>query len=608
MLVLLLLSLLVPPSLAARGGVATCTDSATCADALSQLQSNVEAIPDVHSSIKAWLGAALKLGYQELPSLRQQEALSSLSQQSTETTHGGTNSSFCPHQAAFEFIVNYQATVRINSTVQFDASGFDACFPSMNVQYSDHSPGGNTSGGDVWGYVHFTVPLPSKLICSDAYVLGTKYGMRTLDVGTIDQHINITTKMYVNITYLPGEYEEILQNGLQIMVKPCGNLGTIQSLLNTVALFYDKNVTKIREANKQFLTYRGVYDAFVNRPLPMTITPIDKKMIQSGDSLQVVKLDGLDPLIAWGTGGRTGHTTLVVWNRNNTVLYICESTDASPFGSYWPPPFGVIKTPFDQWMKQAQEATFVVNLLPLSETSAKAWDNNKFWDWFEKVEGMPYGYHVMLYSFLDTFHPAQNLPLPLTDRSIDFMLPYLDRVVGNDDKAIGSNMYALIGEGLNHRLGTHCVGQHMQNCLSDELVKRNLSYAKATAIPENDSWLYDKNGSFPGNLSMMCSAFVANAYKVGLSSQVWPEHINSHEFTPKDVYQLDLYDKNGRFDSKSCPGEKNVVIDPKGRGNYCQLLGEFVLVLPGFNSIKLYEHMNDHCSAQWPGYKVTRPC
>ena len=61
MLVLLsvLLSLLVPPSLAARGGVATCTDSATCADALSHLQSNVEAIPDVHSSIKAWLGAAL---------------------------------------------------------------------------------------------------------------------------------------------------------------------------------------------------------------------------------------------------------------------------------------------------------------------------------------------------------------------------------------------------------------------------------------------------------------------------------------------------------------------------------------------------------------------
>jgi hypothetical protein len=290
---------------------------------------------------------------------------------------------------------------------------------------------------------------------------------------------------------------------------------------------------------------------------------------------------------------------------------VCESTDASPFGAYWPPPYGIIKTPFDQWFQQAVAASFVVDILPLSPQAAKEWNTDAYWKWFEQVQGMPYGYHVMLYSFLDTFNPARNMPKPLNDQSINFILPYLDRLVGNDNKAIGSNMYSLIGEGLNHRLNTTCVGTHMQNCLSDVLVARNLSYSEATSIPELDEWKYDGDlaHNFTGNYSMMCSAFVANSYKVGLGgSSVLAIEFNSHEFTPKDVYQLGIFDTTGeRFNTESCPNA-NLVVDSDGKGNYCQMVGEFELVLPGFNSIPPYSHMNDHCSAQWPDYNVDRPC
>ena len=458
-------------------------------------------------------------------------------------------------------------------------------------------------------YVHFTVPLPSKLICSDAYVIGTKYATRPLNIGTID---HLTKKMHLNISYLPGEYADVVQNGLQIMVKPCGaGIGSIQSILATVNLFYNQNATQIRQANEKFLIYRKVYDKFVKRATPKIVTAIDKKLLRSGDNLQVVKLDGLDTLIAFGTGGRTGHTALVVWNRNHTELFVCESTDASPFGAYWPPPYGIIKTPFDQWFQQAVAASFVVDILPLSPQAAKEWNTDAYWKWFEQVQGMPYGYHVMLYSFLDTFNPARNMPKPLNDQSINFILPYLDRLVGNDNKAIGSNMYSLIGEGLNHRLNTTCVGTHMQNCLSDVLVARNLSYSEATSIPELDEWKYDGDlaHNFTGNYSMMCSAFVANSYKVGLGgSSVLAIEFNSHEFTPKDVYQLGIFDTTGeRFNTESCPNA-NLVVDSDGKGNYCQMVGEFELVLPGFNSIPPYSHMNDHCSAQWPDYNVDRPC
>jgi hypothetical protein len=80
---------------------------------------------------------------------------------------------------------------------------------------------------------------------------------------------------------------------------------------------------------------------------------------------------------------------IAVWEGDE--LYVCESTDASPFGSYWPPPYGIIRTPFDEWLYKAKQATFSVVVLPLSQHYADAFDEGAFWAWFRTVEGMPYG-------------------------------------------------------------------------------------------------------------------------------------------------------------------------------------------------------------------------
>jgi hypothetical protein len=91
---------------------------------------------------------------------------------------------------------------------------------------------------------------------------------------------------------------------------------------------------------------------------------------------------------------------------------------------------------------------------------------------------MPYGYHVMLYSFLDTHSPARNLPQPIDDAGVMNTITSLDRIVGHDDDPIGSNMYALIVEGLNHRLKTGCVGNESMHCIMLELSMRNMSLAE----------------------------------------------------------------------------------------------------------------------------------
>jgi hypothetical protein len=182
--------------------------------------------------------------------------------------------------------------------------------------------------------------------------------------------------------------------------------------------------------------------------------------------------------------------------------------------------------------------------------------------------------------------------------------------------------YSLIVEGLNHRLGLKCKGNTSMHCAMLALSERNITLAQASAIPEDDTWRYDADPAtgFKGNFSMMCSAFVANAYKVALEA-VLPR-FNSHEFTPKDVYQLRIFDTGGgggggsdgnggsgggggRFNKTNCPVG---LLQSPGGGSYCQLMGPYRLPLNGYNTVAPYAGMNDHCTAQWPDYTTTRPC
>ena len=88
----------------------------------------------------------------------------------------------------------------------------------------------------------------------------------------------------------------------------------------------------------------------------------DPSLIKSGDTFQILRLDGLDPMIAWAMGSATGncsllllncfylyiyisntvnyiityamligHTTVAMWK--DTELFVCESNAKS---GYWP--------------------------------------------------------------------------------------------------------------------------------------------------------------------------------------------------------------------------------------------------------------------------------
>ena len=71
--------------------------------------------------------------------------------------------------------------------------------------------------------------------------------------------------------------------------------------------------------------------------------------------------------------------------------------------------------------------------------------------------------------------------------------------------------------------------------------------------------------------------------------------VQGTEFTPKDVYTLNVFDKNYKK-PEIC--EKN---DP-GLPYGCQFLGKYRFTFPGYNSIKPYENMAEHCPTEAPDY------
>merc|ERR1712032_1393446 len=85
-------------------------------------------------------------------------------------------------------------------------------------------------------------------------------------------------------------------------------------------------------------------------------------------------------------------------------LHVLESQD----GWYWPK-HGIQRNKWSQWKEWAHNADFHVAFLPLKEEYRKKFNEKKAIKWFEeKAEGLNYGYHNFLFSWIDT--PDKNLP------------------------------------------------------------------------------------------------------------------------------------------------------------------------------------------------------
>jgi hypothetical protein len=422
--------------------------------------------------------------------------------------------------------------------------------------------------------LHFTLTNKKTDFCDEGYILAyiADFTFHYFFLGG-ESTVEFRGKLSPDVAY------DVSTKGFRVFRLPTGITMTVVDIWETLQLFIGgllgESVPEwTAEDNAKFLIDHMGWQL---EERPTDLVTIDESTIQSGAFLAIIRFDGLDPMLAWAMGAHTGHTTITL--RVNGVLYVCESTSKTP---YWPYQDGIQMTPWKQWLAQAHAAGFNVAYLPLSAKYQKMFDEKKVYEWFKTVQGLPYGFHNMMFPWIDT--PEGNYPPPL---SSEFFMVLMQLVEDFLQYFTGTDFLTtdFWGQGLNHRLGT--VGLNITEAYM-VAGKRGLSFTDLVDLPEQDSWIYQFSGNRSGP-SMVCDVFVAQMYKVaGLFGNM---DIQATEFTNWDVYTLNIFDSSNR--PPQC-----IAADPDLP--FCQLMGQYRVSLPYYNTRQAVPHMAEKCPRGQP--------
>jgi hypothetical protein len=158
------------------------------------------------------------------------------------------------------------------------------------------------------------------------------------------------------------ELQDLQEIGVRVFILDKSIRSTLLDVYKTFRLYRaimtrGPGVSKaVAEDNAAFLR-SFAHDDMQPKPVLAQISVDD---LQSGDFIGVVRLDGLDPMIMWGTGSRLGHTGLIL--RQDGKVFVCESTSSS---NYWPKD-GIQMTEYHDWIQLAAAADYNVIWVPLS--------------------------------------------------------------------------------------------------------------------------------------------------------------------------------------------------------------------------------------------------
>jgi hypothetical protein len=326
----------------------------------------------------------------------------------------------------------------------------------------------------------------------------------------------------------------------------------------------------MEKANLEFLGKFANFKPASRGAWGKKILEIDEKEIKTGDFIAIYRLDGLDPLIMLGTGSRLGHSAVACWIDGE--LYVLESQD----GWYWPKK-GIQRNKWKDWIQWAYNADFNVAILPLKEEIRQKLNAEKAYHWFaDKIEGLPYGYHNFLFGWIDTAN--DNFPTQIDVETFMSAFSLVEKI----SKKTASD---IMTQSLNHRINTKDLSIPQ---IVAEAARRGLSFGDLISLPEVEGWEYSDG------MSYVCSSLVVGFWKAGGIFDSL--EMNATEFTPKDIYNMDLFD----LDYKDKRPQICKEADPELP--YCQVIGRWQVILNNYSSIKPYTHMNEKCPSIAPDF------
>jgi len=349
---------------------------------------------------------------------------------------------------------------------------------------------------------------------------------------------------------------------------------TLADLYDTIMLFLPAlSGPSIPEtcaaANLQFLSE---YCSVNMENRTTTVVSVDESLIGSGDLFGVIRLDGLDPMLAWAMGGsHTGHTT-VAMRAEDGSLHVCESTTKD---AYWPTN-GIQCTPYATWIKQAINCDYNVVWVPLSQQSKNAFNNTAAWEFIEANRGLNYGFGNLLWGWIDSEN--DNYPFPLTWQAHQVLPAWIEKFSPKIANLLWNQAW-------NFRLGT--TGLSTPDVYA-RMYDMGLTWGEMVSLPEQDEWLYEQmnndNQTVHGH-SMVCDVFVCRVWKA--SGLFGDTDFQCAEATNWDIYTLNIFEQNQQLPSQCIAADPDLP--------FCQLTGQYRLTLPFWNSRNIYPNSFNNC-------------
>ncbi|CAO2210981.1 unnamed protein product [Urochloa humidicola] len=434
---------------------------------------------------------------------------------------------------------------------------------------------GNASSSLGGAVLHLKTASPESWMCMDLYVFATPYRIAWDYYLRSNENHTFEIKAWEEA----AELEYVKQHGIAVFLMPSGMLGTLLSLVDVVPLF--SNTGWGQDANLAFLK-KHMGTSFQKRSQPWSAN-IGKEDVHSGDFLALSKIrgrwGGFQTLEKWVTGAFAGHTAVFLKDENGT-LWVAESGYENKKGDEI-----ISMTPWDEWWGMAlkDDSNPQIALLPLHPDVRARFNESAAWDFARSMYGKPYGYHNMIFSWIDTM--SENYPPPLDANLVMAIMSMWTRLQPH----YASNMW---NEALNKRLGTEKLDLHG---IITETERRGLSFNQLLTIPERDDWEYSDGKS------TTCVAFILSMYKAAGVFAPFTESIQVTEFTIRDAYMLKIFEDN----QTRLPGWCNAAAD---RLPFCQILGEYTMDLPEYNTIEPYANMNENCPSAPPTYNRPAGC
>ncbi|KAL8226482.1 hypothetical protein R6Q57_016314 [Mikania cordata] len=468
-------------------------------------------------------------------------------------------------RSATDILPTFVGAVSVSN--ESDVNWKGSCFYENTAWLELHNKTGSEFGG---GTLHIKVSNAHSWTCMDLYIFATPYRVKW-------DYYFLSREHKVEFDEWEGkaEYEYVKNKGVAIFLLEAGMLGTIKALWEAFPLF--TNTGWGESANLAFLE-KNMGAKFEERSGPW-VTNITVDDIQSGDFLAISKIRGLwggfETLEKWASGAYAGHSAVCLRDSEGK-LWVGESGHEDEEGNNL-----IAVLPWEEWWDfelTKDDTNPHIALLPLHPELRAKFNETAAWEYAQSMIGKPYGYHNLIFSWIDTIDG--NYPPPLDAHLVASVMTVWNQL----QPEYAANIW---NEALNKRLGTQ--GLELPEILV-EVERRGSSFAELLTIPEQDDWLY------VDGKSTSCVAFILEMYKeAGLFGDLANE-IQVTEFTIKDAYTLNFFENNITRLPKWCNDGDTVKLP------FCQITGKYRMELPGYNTIEPYPHMAENCPSMPPDY------